>query len=89
MTLRTIMSANSVSSGNIYQTEANSCEVHAKPESNLLPLTSYKPRGSLARALYEKQLADNYLSTVDKNKVRVINLTNNKYLDVRYRLVKT
>ncbi|KAK5642097.1 hypothetical protein RI129_008264 [Pyrocoelia pectoralis] len=30
-------------------------------------LKSYRPRGSLARALYEKQISDNYLDTFDKS----------------------
>ncbi|KAF5273222.1 hypothetical protein FQA39_LY07553 [Lamprigera yunnana] len=30
-------------------------------------LNSYRPRGSLARALYEKQIFDNYLETFDKS----------------------
>lgn len=32
-------------------------------------LKSYRPRGSLARTLYEKQIADNYLNSFDKEQV--------------------
>lgn len=33
-------------------------------------LRAYRPRGSLARALYEKQFNDNYLNNLDKSEVR-------------------
>lgn len=32
-------------------------------------MSFYRPRGSLARALYEKQRADEYLNNFDKNEV--------------------
>lgn len=37
---------------------------------NGLQQPSFRPRGALARALHEKEMADDYLKTFDKNEVR-------------------
>lgn len=33
---------------------------------------AYRPHGALARALYEKQLSDEHLESLDKNQVRIL-----------------
>ncbi|KAF2892541.1 hypothetical protein ILUMI_13634, partial [Ignelater luminosus] len=47
---------------------SSTCNVYTEEGPSQQPwlLKSYRPRGSLARTLYEKQIADNYLSSFDK-----------------------
>lgn len=47
-----------------------SCESEsASTSTGVLNLRNFRPRGTLARALYEKQIADDYLSNFDRNEV--------------------
>lgn len=57
------------------QSICKTCQICIESEQTITAqMNSYKPRGSLARILYERQIADNYLNKIDKNEVRFIHL---------------
>lgn len=54
------------------ESTCKTCQICIETENTITTkMNSYRPRGSLARILYERQIADSYLNKINKNEVRL------------------